>query len=104
MDSEFLQSIHGVIGVWNETGRDGTPNVCVPIDKLEGFVDHLADVEKHRALFAQDVDDLNALVDDLKLKLESTKTVADAALFQMQANAERMDTAELRLGALRQEG
>lgn len=93
MDTEFLASLVSVVSLWQSTERDGNPNVCLPIVKLEGLLLHLEAIES-------DLIGHKLLIAELELKLQATKTVADAATFQMQANAERMDTAEMKLSVL----
>jgi hypothetical protein len=48
MDSEFLKALQSCVELWVATGRDGEPNVSVPMSKLEGFLDHLAAVTLER--------------------------------------------------------
>lgn len=125
MDNEFLASLVSVVSLWQSTERDGNPNVCLPIVKLEGLLLHLEMTEERNSTLQSDAAVLaseneflrskvsslegmllskTAAVVELELKLQATKVVGDAAMFQMRANAERMDTAEMRLDALREEG
>lgn len=121
MDSEFRTALVSVVSLWQSTERDGTPNVSVPIDKLEGFLTHLAMVEERNstlqadtAVLASENDFLRskisslesmllsktAAVADLEMKLQTTRALYEAAAFQMQANAQRMDAAEMKLDEL----
>lgn len=63
MDTEFVKALQASVQLWIDTGREGLPNVCFPIDKLEGFLAHL----------------------------HSVTTERDAALYQMRENAQQLD-------------
>lgn len=79
MDTEFLKALQSSVNLWIDTERAGTPNVCVPIDKLEGFLAHLADLESRG---------------------HANKVVADAALYQLSVQDEKLDRAEAKIESL----
>ncbi len=83
MDIAYLNTLRSTVDLWIETGRSGLPNVCIKIDKLEEFLAHVAALEAKGA---------------------ALQVNAEAALYQMQANAQRMDRAESKLWSIEDNG